>query len=49
MDQVARDKTDLKNKELLKRMQEKAARINAVTNEKKRKEELDKFEKMERE
>ena len=34
MAQVNKDKTDMKNKELLKRMQEKAQRINSVQNEK---------------
>ena len=37
IDQVNRDKTDKKNKETLKRMQEKATRMNAVNTEKKRK------------
>ena len=39
----------MKNKELLKRMQEKAKRINDFTNEKNRKEEQRSVEKMERE
>ena len=39
IDQVAKDKTDLKNRETLKHMQEKAARINAVNYEKRRREE----------
>ena len=47
--QASRDKTDMKNKELLKRMQEKAKRINDFTNEKNRKEEQRSVEKMERE
>eukprot|EP00353_Schmidingerella_taraikaensis_P017141 CAMPEP_0185605506 /NCGR_PEP_ID=MMETSP0436-20130131/4089_1 /TAXON_ID=626734 ORGANISM="Favella taraikaensis, Strain Fe Narragansett Bay" /NCGR_SAMPLE_ID=MMETSP0436 /ASSEMBLY_ACC=CAM_ASM_000390 /LENGTH=68 /DNA_ID=CAMNT_0028236727 /DNA_START=321 /DNA_END=527 /DNA_ORIENTATION=+ len=47
--QASRDKTDMKNKELLKRMQEKAKRIDDFTNEKNRKEELKNVEKMERE
>ena len=47
--QASRDKTDMKNKELLKRMQEKAKRINDFTNEKNRKEEQKSVEKMERE
>ena len=34
VEQVSRDKTDLKNKAILKKMQEKAARINAYTQEK---------------
>ena len=34
VEQIARDKTDLRNKEYLRRMQEKAARINAVHHEK---------------
>ena len=48
IDQVAKDKTDLKNRETLKRMQEKAARINAVNNEKKRKEEEVRLERIDR-
>lgn len=46
---MARDKTDVKNKEILSRIQEKAARINAVTAEKMRKDEQSRLEKMERE
>lgn len=49
VDQVSRDKTDLKNRETLKKMQEKAAKINAVNNEKRRKEELDRLERFDRE
>ena len=46
---MTRDKTDTKNKETLKRMQEKAARINAFTNEKRRKDDIVKMERIERE
>ena len=49
IDEVARDKVDLKNKETLKRMQEKAQRINALHREKDKKTEFNKFEKIERE
>ena len=49
IDEVARDKVDMKNKETLKRMQEKAQRINALQKEKEKKNEFDKFEKIERE
>ena len=49
IDEVARDKVDLKNKETLKRMQEKAQRINALHREKDKKIEFNKFEKIERE
>ena len=49
IDQVAKDKTDLKNRETLKRMQEKASRINAVNNEKKKKEEQKRIEMIDRE
>ena len=49
IDQVARDKTDSKNKETLKRMQQKTAMLNAVQTEQKRKDELNRVEKIERE
>ena len=49
IDEVARDKVDLKNKDTLKRIQEKAQRINAVHREKDKKNEFNKFEKIERE
>ena len=48
MAQVNKDKTDLKNKELLKRMQEKARKMNAYMNEKNQREEQKKIQKMER-
>jgi len=48
INQVAKDKTDNKNKETLKRMQEKASRLNAVSHEKKLKEERGQLERMER-
>ena len=46
VEQAARDKTDQRNKELLKRMHEKALRINAITSEKNRKEEIEKVQRM---
>ena len=49
IDQVGRDKIDNKNKESLKRMQQKAVRMNAVSNEKKVKDETINCERMERE
>ena len=49
VDQVQRDKNDTKNREKLKILQEKSQRINAVTNERKRKEETDKLERLDRE
>jgi len=48
-DQVARDKTDFKNKESLKRMQEKTQKVHAVNNEKKKREGQVKLERLERE
>ena len=49
IDEVARDKVDLKNKESLKRMQEKAQRLNALQREKDRKNQCTEFERVERE
>lgn len=49
IDQVAKDKTDNKNKETLKRIQDKAAMMNAVSNEKRYKDEIAIIDKMERE
>ena len=48
IDQVAKDKTDNKNKETLFRMKEKVSRINAVSTEKRYKDEQIKCERIER-
>ena len=49
INQVAKDKTDNKNKETLRRLQEKASRLNAVSNEKRFRDERVFMDKMERE
>ena len=49
IDQVTKDKTDLKNREALKRMQEKANWLNAVNNEKRRRNEMEQLERIENE
>ena len=47
--QVAKDKTDNQNKDTLRRMKEKASRINAINHEKRLKDENINMEKFERE
>ena len=47
--QVAKDKTDSKNKDTLRRMKERVSRLNAVNNEKRMKDENIQMERLERE
>lgn len=47
--QVAKDKTDSKNKDTLRRMKEKVSRLNAINTEKRLKDECISMEKKERE